>query len=317
MRISLRTRGRGTQLLSSDRSCLSPTVPKSQACPSNIVSMWAQSKPPGQRSRDPTMVCRTSFSLALCSRWFLFLFFFRSLSVFCLHCDGRVFLLFDRPSVGPKPSGSTSFYCVDDRICYLGGGFSGRGRSCISSVSRTPKIDPWRVWGGPWAPPPRLSFASKINDSALGFLAFILLGLWVRLFFFCSEAEIFCPLLFCPWRPDPCENCCCINLFLLLFGLFFGRRRRVIFHSSPGAGMTQTALRFVVSLVSLRPGHGHRPRPVLLRLQLHLGQRPRLFFLFVVVPLWWVSVCFGCGGPLSLSLSLVRGGVWCPVSPEP
>ena len=40
----------------------------------------------------------------------------------CLHYDGRVFLMFDRPSVGPRPSGSTSFYYVDDRLCYLGGG---------------------------------------------------------------------------------------------------------------------------------------------------------------------------------------------------
>ena len=95
-------------------------------------------------------------------------------------------------------------------------------------------------------------------------------------------------LLFRPSRPDPC----CFLVAVVAF-LFF----------SPGAGETQTREWFVFPLVSLRPGHAHRLRPVLLHLQLPLGHRPRLFF-FSSFRRWW-SVLAVVGLSLSLSLFAV------------
>ena len=76
--------------------------------------------PPGQRSRDLEMICRISCSLVWLSRWLSLLFF--ALSVFCSSFAGRVLQTIDRPSVGPTPSGSSPFYYVDVKVCYLGGG---------------------------------------------------------------------------------------------------------------------------------------------------------------------------------------------------
>ena len=97
--------------------------------------------PPGQRSRDPEMICRISCSLVWLSRWLSLLFF--ALSVFCFSFAGRVLQTIDRPSVGPKPSGSSPFYYVDVKVCYLGGGSLDGGDiaspRCLGPPGSTPE----------------------------------------------------------------------------------------------------------------------------------------------------------------------------------
>ena len=97
--------------------------------------------PPGQRSRDPEMICRISCSLVWFSRWLSLLFF--ALSVSCFSFAGRVLQTIDRPSVGPKPSGSAPFYYVDVKVCYLGGGSLDGGDlaspRCLGPPGSTPE----------------------------------------------------------------------------------------------------------------------------------------------------------------------------------
>ena len=129
---------------------------------------------------------------------------------------------------------------------------------------------------------------------------------------FRSEAEIFCSLLFAlqdPTRVRIVAGSLSLSLFFsCCLVVFCSPLSRFSLSPLSGAGETQTALRFVVPLVSLRPEHAHRPRPVLLRLQLHLGQRPHLLFSFFLTSScrwWWVrSVLAEVGLSLSLSLSL-------------
>ena len=96
---------------------------------------------------------------------------------------------------------------------------------------------------------------------------------------------------------DPSLFFCCLDVFLcsrssrLSFSLF----SQALGNHKPRGGLW-------FPLCSLRPGHGHRLRPVLLRLQLHLGQRPAPVFL----------VSLSASRSLSLSLSGVgRPGCAC------
>ena len=158
--------------------------------------------------------------------------------------------------------------------------------------------------GGPWAPPPRLSFVSKISDSAVVFWLLFFLGCGFGLRFR-SEAKSLCLLSFALQDPTPVNiifvfsSCCFFCTPSSCFSFFLFR-----------CWETQTRSWFVFPLMSLRCTH--HPRPVLLCRQLHLGQRPRLFFFFIVVLplvvgfglswLWWA---------LALSLSLSPCGPAC------
>ena len=98
--------------------------------------------------------------------------------------------------------------------------------------------------------------------------------------------------LFAPFL-DPSLFFCCLDVFCspssrLSFSLF----SQALGNHKPRGGLW-------FPLCSLRPGHGHRLRPVLLRLQLHLGQRPApvLFFWFLCRRLGLSLSLSGVGHP--------------------
>ena len=184
--------------------------------------------PPGQRSRDPEMICRISCSLVWLHRLLSLLFF--ALSVFCFRVAGRVFQIIDRPSVGPKPSGSSSFYYVVVEVCYLGGGSLDGGDlaspRCLGPSRSTP--EGCGAAHGPRHPAYPLLLRPVISSWGFRFLSSWSLGLaWV----FRSEAEILCLFLFALQDPTPVRLILGFLSFLWLFGCFFVRRRRVSFFS--------------------------------------------------------------------------------------
>ena len=150
------------------------------------------------------------------------------------------------------------------------------------------------------ATPPILCFSD--NEFCFGVFACFLLDYWVRLGFFALKQRFFV-CFFLPFKTRPllalCSWClslslslslsCCLVVLLLAVVAF-------LFLSSSGAGETQTALRFVVPLVSLRPAHALRLQPVHRAPHFPLGVAPAPAVFFVLF-------CFRCRR-LSLSLSL-------------
>ena len=102
---------------------------------------------------------------------------------------------------------------------------------------------------------------------------------------FRSEAEIFCSLLFALQDPTPVRIILGFFFFLMLFGcflfavvaFFFFSPLQVLGKHKPRCGLWFPLCLFVLNTL-------HRPRPILLCLQLHLGQRPhRPAFPFVLL----------------------------------
>ena len=128
--------------------------------------------------------------------------------------------------------------------------------------------------------------------------------MWVRFEFLLGSEDFLCAFV-CPSRPDPCSHLFWIPLSSFVVWMFFfcspsSRLSFSLFSQALGNHKPRGGLWF--PLCSLRPGHGHRLRPVLLRLQLHLGQRPAPVFL----------VSLSASRSLSRSLSLSLSGVGRP-----
>ena len=138
-------------------------------------------------------------------------------------------------------------------------------------------------------------------DSALGFSLVFFSVFWVRIGFFALKQSVFV-CFFLPFKTRPLLALWLVSLSLslsLVVWLFFLVAVVVsLFFSSSGAGETQTALRFVVPLVSLRPAHALRLQPVHRAPHFPLGMAPApaVFFLSFSV--------FVVGVALSLSISL-------------
>ena len=193
-------------------------------------------------------------------------------------------------------------------FCDLGGGSLDGGDPASPRCLGPPRSTPA---GCGAAHGPRHSAYSLLLSSVIPLLGFSLssfLGYgFARLFRL--EAEILVCCYFALQGPTPVSIFAgSVSLSLSLFScysvVFLVADVAFLFFFSPGAGETQTREWFVFPLVSLRPGHAHRLRPVRLHLQLPLGHRPRLFLFFSLsFRLWW-SVQAVVGLILSLSLSL-------------
>ena len=230
----------------------------------------------------------------------------RSCFSLSLYCVSIMMEGYYRCSTGQKSDPNLQTQCLSTMLMFgfaILGRFPRRGRSLISSVSRTPKIDPWNVRGSPWT---RLSLLLR---SLIPFWGFGSHSSWVVgsvVFLLARKHRFFVRFHFAFQRPDPCENCCWVSLSL---SLSFSRCLVVLlfavvaflFFISLCAGETQTVSRLVVPVVSLRPGHTHRLRPVLLRPHLHQGMPPARVFFF-----WSVLVVVGLSLSLSLSVVLLQ-----------
>ena len=180
-----------------------------------------------------------------------------------------------------------------------------------------------RARGGPWAPPPRLSFVSQIFDSALGFWLSFFLVCGVRYVFSLGSRD-FLSASCLPFKTRPLWDLFLgPSHFLLLFGCFLVAVVAFLFFSSSSAGETQTALRFVAPLVSLRPERWPRPSPSTRTpsssTYTSRSYRPPLFFLFfrwyflhrsVLPVVVGLLVCLWSLVSVGVSLSLSLSPCW-------
>ena len=125
---------------------------------------------------------------------------------------------------------------------------------------------------------------------------------------FRSEAEILCLLLFALQDPTPVRFIAWVSLFFSCCLVVFCPPSSSVSLSlsSSGAGETQTALQFVVPLVSLRPAHALRLQPVHRAPHFPPGvaPAPAVFFVFGLFSLS-ASRSLYLSLSISLSLSLV------------
>ena len=227
---------------------------------------------------------------------------FFALSVSCFRFAGRVFQIIDRPSVGPKPSGSSPLYYVDVKVCYLGGGSLDGGDlaspRCLGPPGSTPEGR--GAAHGPRHPAYPLLLRPVISFWGFRFHSSWFLGsVWVfalkQRFLYAFVLPFKTRRVLALWLVSLSLSLsfsfsCCL-LFLLQCVVAF------LFLSSSGAGETQTALRFVVPLVFL-PGHALCHRPVPPAPHFLLGHRPAPVFSILFLVVWF------CCRRLSLSLSL-------------
>ena len=112
---------------------------------------------PGKRPRDQLddLFGVFSFILRVC-------FLFRSLCIMYMK------MVFDRNRPAKRraqnPQGR-SFFFASVIVCCLGGGSLGGGDLVSPRCLGPSRSTPEGLRGGPWAPPPRLSFASKFRMS--------------------------------------------------------------------------------------------------------------------------------------------------------
>ena len=160
-------------------------------------------------------------------------------------------------------------------------------------------MDPRRVRGGPWAPPPRLSFFSRSLTLlwCFGFSFFLDCG-----FILCSHSEAQMSVRFhLPFKTRPLVSIFWASLIFLLVWLFLFAFV-VLFFLSRHWGNTSL---FVVCVSPSDSSSWTSSSPSTRTPSSSTSSRsPPAPSFPLSFRWWWVSVCLGCPGPLSLSLSL-------------